>query len=36
VIARGTGPVGTVSASGLTGAEDHAFVVGELATFLIA
>jgi len=36
VIVRGTGPVGTVTASGLTGAEDHAFVVGELATFLNA
>jgi hypothetical protein len=32
----GTGPVGTISASGLTAAEDHGFVVGELATFLIA
>lgn len=36
VIVRGTGPVGTVGVSGLPQAEDHAFVVEQLAAFLNA
>ncbi len=36
VIVRGTGPVGTVGVSGLPQAEDHAFVVTQLETFLNA
>lgn len=34
VILRGTGPVGTVGVSGLPQAQDHAFVVTELESFL--
>ncbi|MCR3752377.1 heme-degrading domain-containing protein [Lentzea californiensis] len=34
VILRGTGPVGTVGVSGLPQAEDHAFVVTQLESFL--
>ncbi|RSM90661.1 heme-degrading domain-containing protein [Kibdelosporangium aridum] len=34
VILRGTGPIGTVGVSGLPQAEDHAFVVEQLAKFL--
>ncbi|MFI6095417.1 heme-degrading domain-containing protein [Lentzea sp. NPDC051213] len=34
VIVRGTGPVGTVGVSGLPQAEDHAFVVTQLESFL--
>jgi uncharacterized protein (UPF0303 family) len=36
VILRGTGPIGTVGVSGLPQAEDHAFVVEQLAAFLNA
>jgi uncharacterized protein (UPF0303 family) len=36
VIVRGTGPVGTVTVSGLTQAEDHRFVVETLRRFLAA
>ncbi|ANZ39420.1 hypothetical protein BBK82_28605 [Lentzea guizhouensis] len=36
VIVRGTGPVGTVGVSGLPQAEDHAFVVSGLQSFLNA
>lgn len=34
VLVRGVGPVGTVGVSGLPQAEDHAFVVEQLAAFL--
>jgi len=34
VLVRGVGPVGTVGVSGLPQAEDHAFVVEQLAVFL--
>ncbi|WP_199438826.1 heme-degrading domain-containing protein [Umezawaea beigongshangensis] len=34
VIVRGVGPIGTVGVSGLPQAEDHAFVVEQLAEFL--
>jgi uncharacterized protein (UPF0303 family) len=34
VLVRGVGPVGTVGVSGLPQAEDHAFVVEQLALFL--
>jgi uncharacterized protein (UPF0303 family) len=34
VIVRGVGPVGTVGVSGLPQAEDHAFVVEQLTSFL--
>ncbi|WIV59981.1 heme-degrading domain-containing protein [Amycolatopsis nalaikhensis] len=34
VIVRGVGPIGTVGVSGLPQAEDHAFVVEQLETFL--
>jgi uncharacterized protein (UPF0303 family) len=34
VIVRGVGPVGTVGVSGLPQAEDHAFVVDQLTSFL--
>jgi len=34
VILRGTGPVGTVGVSGLPQADDHAFVVTQLESFL--
>jgi uncharacterized protein (UPF0303 family) len=36
VIVRGTGPVGTVTVSGLPQAEDHRFVVEALRRFLAA
>jgi uncharacterized protein (UPF0303 family) len=34
IVLRGTGPVGTVGVSGLPQADDHAFVVEQLAAFL--
>jgi uncharacterized protein (UPF0303 family) len=34
VIVRGVGPIGTVGVSGLPQAEDHAFVVAQLESFL--
>ena len=36
VLVRGVGPVGTVGVSGLPQADDHAFVVEQLALFLAA
>jgi uncharacterized protein (UPF0303 family) len=36
VIVRGVGPIGTVGVSGLPEADDHAFVVEQLDTFLAA